>query len=91
MWIAAPAVKPMRTAREASVTRPPKRSTARTMLRTPTMRARVLAAMRKPGLPISATPMRTGSTSSETALTGPVARKRDEPHSEPTTAATAAA
>ncbi len=84
MWIAAPAVKPIRTEREARVTRAPKRRTASAMLRTPTINAKVLAAIRKSGVPTAATPSSTGRTSIDTALTGPVARWRDEPHNEPT-------
>ena len=64
----------MRTDREASVTRAPKRRTASVMLSTPTIRASVLAAIRKSGVPTAATPSNTGNTRSETALTGPVAR-----------------
>ena len=55
------------------------------------MIASVLAAIRNSGVPIAATPSKTGSTSIETALTGPVARCREDPHSEPTIAATTAA
>ena len=87
---AAPAVKPSSTDREASVTSAPNRSMARTILNSPAITARALAASRYSGLPGAATASNTGSTSKELALTGPVARNREQPHRAPTIAPMAA-
>ena len=50
----------------------------------------MLAAARNSGVPAVTSGASTDSTRIEAAFVGPVERKRDEPHSEPTIDATAA-